>query len=208
MKRRRFVTALAASPAAPALLAQQSSTPAPRSATEPPAPFNRTPPAGIDLPKLEFAVADDVADAKLKFFTPAQFAALQKLSDILMPGSGDTPGALDAKAPQFLDFLLSESPAERQLLYRTGLDALNAAAHKRSAKPFSELNGKDAAVLLEPLRQPWTYEPPADPLAKFLRAVKHDVRTATLNSREYASAAEAGGRRGQAGLGAYWLPLD
>jgi hypothetical protein len=59
------------------------------------------------------------------------------------------------------------------------------------------------------LRAPWTYEPPADPLARFLQAAKADVRTATVNSREFnmAGAAQGGGRRfGAQGL--YWLPLD
>jgi hypothetical protein len=209
MKRRRFVTALAASPAATALLAQQqTSTPPPPGATQPPAPFNRTPPAAVELPKLEFTVADDVADAKLKFFTAPQFAALRKLSDILLPSVEDNPGALDAKAPEFLDFLLAESPSDRQSVYRTGLDALNAGARKRFNKAFADVDATEAATLLEPLKQPWTYDPPADPLAKFLRAAKQDVRTATQNSREYVSAAEAGGRRGMGGIGSYWLPLD
>jgi hypothetical protein len=57
------------------------------------------------------------------------------------------------------------------------------------------------------LRQPWTYEPPADPLARFLREAKQDVRTATMNSREYASAGSSSGRRG-GGLGQYWYPID
>ena len=39
-----------------------------------------------------------------------------------------------------------------------------------------------------PLRAPWTYDAPADPLARFLAAAKQDVRTATVNSREYNAA--------------------
>jgi hypothetical protein len=62
--------------------------------------------------------------------------------------------------------------------------------------------------LLAPLREPWTFDPPADPLTRFLRAAKQDVRAATMNSREYAAAAGSSGRRSAAGLGLYWLPLD
>src|SRR4051794_14325030 len=98
MKRRRFAQALLALPAAPALLGQ-------------------------DAPKIEFGVADSGAEAVPHFFSPAQLGALRRLSDLIVPAMGDTPGALDARAPEFLDFLLGESPADRKQLYRAGLDA-------------------------------------------------------------------------------------
>lgn len=218
MKRRRFVQALTAAPTVPALLAQvpaqnnaprpTSPVPPPADATTPPAPLNRTPPAAAELPKLQYSVHDDVGDMQPRFFSAPQFAALKKLSEILMPSVNEAPSALDAHTPEFLDWLLAQSPQERQQLYRVGLDQLNAQAKKRFGKCFAEADTKQASELLAPLREPWTYEPPADPLARFLRAAKQDVRTATLNSHEYASAAAAGGRRGGAGLGLYWFPLD
>lgn len=140
------------------------------------------------------------------FFTAVQFATFRKLSAVLMPSINEAPGAVEARAPEFLDFLLSQSPHERQTLYKTGIDLLNTAAKKRYSKPFSELDDAQAGTLLSPLKEQWTYELPADPLARFLRAAKADVRTATLNSKEYALAG-AGGRRG-AGMGLYWFALD
>ena len=219
MKRRRFVKALVAAPAIPAALAQQpaanSNAPAPNSpapppldATTPPAPLNRTPTAAAAPAKLPTAVADEVADMKPKFFNAAQSGALRRLSEILMPAINGAPSAIDAKAPEFLDFLLSESPQDRQQLYKNGLDQLNAQAKKLYNKPFAETDQTQAAALMAPLKQPWTYDPPTDSLAAFLRAAKQDVRTATLNSREYASAAGNSGSRRGAGLGLYWYPLD
>lgn len=117
-----------------------------------------------------------------------------------------TPGALEAKAPEFLDFLLSESPVDRQQLYRSGLDGLNAQARKRFSKPFADVDAGQAEMLLAPLRDPWTYDAPSDPVAAMLRAAKDDVRRATLNSREWNLAAAAGRARGGGGL--YWLPID
>lgn len=111
--------------------------------------------------------------------------------------------------PEFLDFLISESPAERKKIYQTGLDLLNAQAKKRFDKTFADVDATQAAAILAPLREPWTYDPPSDPLSSFLRTAKRDVRTATLNSREFANAASAaGGRRQQGGVGLYWYPLD
>jgi len=115
MKRRRFIQALAATPAAPALLAQQVQ------------PSQQAPPAEASL---RYSLPDAAAEPVLHFFTAQQFAALRKLSDFLMPPVNGAPGALEAKAPEFLDFLLSQSPADRQQLYRSGLDVLNAQARK------------------------------------------------------------------------------
>jgi hypothetical protein len=141
-----------------------------------------------------------------KFFNAVQMATLQKLGDILMPSINGAPSATDAEAPQFLDFLLSESGPERQQLYKTGLDQLNQQAKKKFNKAFAETDTTQATDLLAPLKQPWTYDAPTDPLAAFLREAKKDIRTATTNSREYATAGAAGRRN--AGLGLYWLPLD
>lgn len=198
MKRRRFIQTLTATPAivAPVVRAQQPTGPG----TSPPRPQE-------EAPKLELATPDLAAEMTPRFFTAPQFAALRKLSDILLPPLNGLPGALEAQAPEFLDFLLGASPADRQQLYRAGLDALNAQAMKQFKKPFAEVNEAQANTLLAPLRQTWTYEPPAGPLARFLWAAKQDVRTATMNSREYATASSAGGRRG-GGLGQYWYPID
>jgi hypothetical protein len=200
MKRRRFIQALAATPAAPALLAQA-----------PPAPSvaKTIPISGNDTPLL-YATPDAAAEPVLHFFTAQQFAALRKLSDLLMPAGSmpnGAPGALEAKAPEFLDFLLSQSSADRQQLYRSGLDGLNAQAKKRFSKLFADVDPGQADAVLAPLRDPWTYDAPADPVAAFLRAVKDDVRRATLNSREWSLAATAGRTRGGGG-GLYWLPID
>jgi hypothetical protein len=185
-----------------------SPAPPPLDATTPPAPLNRTPPAAAELPKLEFSTHDDAGDMQPRFFSAAQFAALRKLSGILMPAIDESPGALEARAPEFLDWLISQSPPERQQLYRAGLDGLNAQAKKRFSRSFEELDAAQAAGLLAPLREPWTFDAPADPVARLLRAAKQDIRAATINSREYAATATSRGRRGAAGLGLYWLPLD
>jgi hypothetical protein len=216
MRRRGFVKALVAVPAAPALIAQQA-PPAPAPGVQanpaPGIPLNPTQPveppgrAAAELPKIEIAIPDVAAEPMPHFFTPPEFAALRKLCGILMPPVKSAPGALDAKAPEFLDFLLSESPKPRQQIYRAGLDVLNSQANEKFHKAFAELDDSQADTLLSPLREPWTFEAPSDPLALFLRAAKQDVRTATVNSREYTIAGAATSRRASGG-GLYWYPLD
>ncbi|SRR5579883_1282617 len=219
MKRRRFVQSIVAAPAASALftpLAEaQQPPPAPGNPgnTAPGVPQNPTrgnqPPgaAAQELPRLEPSVLDVAGDTTAAFFTPAQFDALRHLCDLLVPSVDGHPGANDAHAAEFLDFLISESPAERQELYRTGLDALNSESNKRYGKPFASVTATEAEAILAPLHQPWQYNPPQDPLGRFLVAAKADVRTATVNSREYIAKAAAGSRR-RGGVGLYWYSLD
>lgn len=197
MKRRRFFQAIAAAPAAPALLGQQ------------PSPGRSSPASlsGDSTPAIDSTVADAAADSVPRFFNAQQLPALRRLSDILMPSANGAPGALDAGAPEFLDFLIGQSPADRQQLYRAGLDALNAQAKKKYKRAFAEVDAAQADVLLAPLREAWTPEAPADPLARFLREAKKDVRTATTNSREWSQMNSSGGRRFGGG-GLYWYPLD
>ena len=176
--------------------------------TLPPAPYNRTPGPMAEMPKLDVSVADAVAESPKRYFNPAQFAALRKLSEILMPAINDAPGALEAGAPEFLDFLLSESPADRQTLYKSGLDGLNAQAKKQFGKAFADVSAPEAVTLMAPLKQQWSFVPPADTLARFLWAAKQDVRAATLNSREYSTGSGGGGGRRGSGTGLYWSALD
>jgi hypothetical protein len=217
MKRRRLLKSLAAAPAVPALLAQtqqQNNSPRPSSpsgppadATTPPAPLNRTVPAAAELPKLETSIADDAGLNTPKYFSAVQYAALRKLSDLMLPRIGEAPGALDAATPEFLDYYVSQAPADRQTLYKTGLDLLNAGARKRFSKGYGDLTNEQASQLLSPLKEKWTYDPPADPLARFLWAAKTDIRNATMNSKQYIAATSTG-RRGGAGMGLYWSSLD
>ncbi len=197
MKRRRFIQTLAAAPAIAVPASQETNAQSPAGAPRP----------QEETPKLETASLDVAGETTPRFFSAPQFAALKKLSEILMPPLNNMPGALDAEAPEFLDFLIGKSPADRQQLYKGGLDALNAQATKRFGKAFAEVTEAQAVELLAPLRQPWTYEPPADPFARFLREAKADVRNATMNSREYSAAGSSGGRRG-GGVGQYWYPID
>lgn len=198
MKRRRFVqAAVAAGPATPVLLAQGTGAP------------GRPPLPSAEPPKIELTVAEAATESVVKFFSTAQFDALRKLSALLIPPLKGAPGALDAHAPEFLDFLLSQSGTEKQALWQLGLDLLNQQAQQKFSKPFASLDDAQAAQLLSPLRKPWTYNPPGDPLERFLHEAKRDVRTATLNSREYVtSGAGGGGARRFGSSGLYWYPVD
>jgi len=196
MKRREFVRGLTALPAAPALLGQQP--------VVPPKPVPR---AVEETPKIEATIPDVAAEMVPQFFGPQQLSALRRLADTVVPAVNGTPGAADAHAAEFLDFLIGDSPPDRQQLYRSGLDALNTHAKKQFGKSFADLDASQTDTVLAPLRQSWTAEPPADPLARFLLAAKTDILTATVNSREWISVVSKRSRSA-GGTGTYWYPID
>jgi hypothetical protein len=218
MKRRKFVQSLLAAPAVPAALGASQAPPpaaAPKQQPEPKAntPARQEPRQPPSVPHLDLTEVDVTAEPAPHFFTPAQFATLRKLGAILMPPLKNNPGALDAQAPEFIDFLIGVSPAERQKSYQFGLDQLEAQAKSKYGKSFCDVDDAQAGAILRPLLVPrfWPEDLPSDPLQAFVAQVHEDLRTATMNSREWAAASEKSGHhftRGFRGSGYYWFPID
>lgn len=177
---------------------------APAAAAQTPPSSNA--PTADDAFKLDLTVPDAVADARHRHFTPQQYATLEKLANLIAPGYNGRPSAAQAEVPQFLDFLLSKSQTERQMLYTQGLDQLDIDARAKKSKPFAELSDADAGELLAPLKAKWTWKAPEAQLPRFLREAKNDILRATANSKAWADAA-AGSRRGT-GVNTYWDVID
>ncbi len=207
MKRRNFVQSLLIVPAT-TIAAEQAAPPA-----QTPAPAARPPQnRGVqNVQKFPLVQPDTAAETLTGFFTPAQFAALNKLAEVLVPPIKKNPGALEAKAPEFLDFLISRSPAPTQTLYRNGLDGLNSSAKKHFHKTFAELDVAQADSIIRPLMvaRAWDREEPKDPMQHFMTQAHSDLRTATMNSAEWAASGASSGRgRFNSGRRMYWKPID
>lgn len=186
MKRRFFVKALAAAPAAPVFISQTAHAQAP----EPP-------PA---VPPLQFSPPDAAGNRAPQFFDARQAATLRRLCDVLEPSVDGLPSANDARVVEFLDFYIAESSPERQQLYLFGLDLLEHASQDLFQRAFATTDDAQAAQLLSPLRQPWTSAPPP-PLTAFLRDARATMRTATRNSYEW-------DRAGRGASSNYWKPVE
>ncbi|MCX6630252.1 MAG: hypothetical protein NTW28_21750, partial [Candidatus Solibacter sp.] len=89
MKRRGFVKSLIALPAARELAAQQQAPANPQTPAVQPPGGGRGGGGGRfgqgTLPKFELTQAEVVGEPTQRFFTAPQYAALRKLSDVLMP---------------------------------------------------------------------------------------------------------------------------
>ncbi len=227
MKRRDFVKGFAvASAAAGTALGQQKATPkaqspadtpvvdqgaqatAPNTASAPAATSRLQQQAQFHTPNIPLTQPDAVASTDTRYFTPARYATLVAFSKVLMPGGEGYPGALDAGAPEFLDFLIGASPADRQAMYNNGLDRLNADSMKQCKVSFAQADAKQADMVIRPHLRTWINDhPPTEPHLLFINQVHRDVRQATLNSPAYAKAAEVAGER-TPGVGLFVSQID
>ena len=220
MRRREFVKAmLAASVSARTMMGQNVPASVAPSAPPPILPKAAPPPAPGPVPWMRGLleakplpmtplVPDAVAHTRTYFFTQEQLATLRQLCEVLMPPLKNAPGAIDAGAPEFLDFLISVSPADQQKMYVDGLNRLDAEAKQRFGVPFAGVNPQQADALIRPWLRTWmTDHPPTDPYEQFMNLVHSDIRTATINSKPWSDALPPDDeRRMEEGL--YWYPVD
>jgi hypothetical protein len=149
-------------------------------------------------------VPDAVAQTDASFFNEQQLATLRRLSEILLPPLRGYPGAKEAGTPEFIDFLVGVSPADRQQMYQSGLDRLDAEAKQQFGVAFSRLDKTQADQLLRPWLRTWmTDHPPTEPYARFINIAHSDIRTATINSEAWSKA-----RQRAPDLELYWFPVD
>jgi len=227
MKRRDFVKGLAVATAAGTALGQQKAPPqaknpvpdtgaidqgqqavAPNSASSPGATARLQQVANFKTPNIPVTVPDVVATTTVHYFTAARYATLVHLCEILMPPYDGYPGAADAGTPQFLDFHVGGSPTDRQAMYNEGLDRLNADSMKQFKVSFAKTDAKQADAVIRPFLKTWINDhPPREKHERFIALAHREIRTATLNSTAWASAAEAAGER-TPGIGLYWAPID
>jgi hypothetical protein len=153
-------------------------------------------------------VPDAVARTETYFFNDQQMAALRRLCEVLLPPLKKYPGAIDAGTPEFLDFLISVSPADRQQMYQSGLNWLDAEAKEQFGVAFSAVTASQADKLIRPWLTTWMMDhPPSEHHRKFINVAHSDIRTATINSQPWSEAAAKDGER-TLGEGLYWYPVN
>ena len=83
------------------------------------------------------------------FFTPAEYAALTRLTDVIIPPT-ETPGAAAADVPDYIDRLVTLNK-EHQPLVRAGLAWLERQAKARFSREFVALEEAEQIAILQPL---------------------------------------------------------
>ena len=80
----------------------------------------------------------DFAGYKPRFFTAAEYEALDRLCEIIIPADGQSPGAHQAQTRFFIDTVLHYSDPQTQQRWRAGLKAVEDAAQAGFGKTFAE----------------------------------------------------------------------
>lgn len=89
------------------------------------------------------------AEYRPQFFNAAEYAAIERLTEIIIPNDG-TPGAKEAGVVEFIDFMVASDP-NVQYTFRTGLAWLDAHSEQTTSSKFMELTPAKQISLLEPL---------------------------------------------------------
>jgi gluconate 2-dehydrogenase gamma chain len=84
-----------------------------------------------------------------QFFTSAEYAMVERLTEIIIP-SDTSPGAKEAGVAEFIDFMVA-SDSEPQYPFRLGLAWLNAYSERSVGSKFMQLTAEQQTSLLEPL---------------------------------------------------------
>jgi gluconate 2-dehydrogenase gamma chain len=84
------------------------------------------------------------------FLNETDFKTIAKITDLIIPAT-DTPGAVQAGVPEYIDFVISRE-SQHQSLLADGLRWLDAQAKEHgSADRFLELDERGQLAILEPL---------------------------------------------------------
>src|SRR5215831_7118872 len=99
---------------------------------------------------------------KPKALSAHDYATLERLTDLIIPPEGKSPGALTAGAAPWIDTLAGENP-RLSTIYTDGLRWLDQAMQSRSGKNFVDALPADQAALLDLIAYRKNTSPELDP---------------------------------------------
>lgn len=131
--------------------------------------------AALAVPLLKVGSGVGTAPAAVPqppgFFTAAELAMVDELSDIIIPTDTKSPGARAAQVAAYLDSRLAESlETERQASWRTGLAAVDALSVELHGKKFMESTAEQRVAVVT--RMAAAEADPKTPAAKFFGEIK------------------------------------
>jgi hypothetical protein len=117
-----------------------------------------------------------------RFFTPAEFAMVDELSDLIIPTDEVSPGARAARVAGEIDRRLADTiEAEPKERWRAGLRAVNDLAREMSGKPFMQATAEQRLAVLT--RMAANEEEAKTPAEKFFGLLKRSTARAYYTSK-------------------------
>ena len=106
-----------------------------------------------------------------KFFKADQMALVATISELIIPTDDNSPGAIAAEVPAFIDLMVSEAPAETKKLWTDGLAALDAMSVKKNDAAFNKASKDKQIALLTEISK--NENKPSTLEEKFFKAIKN-----------------------------------
>jgi len=115
--------------------------------------------------------AQSMALAPGKFLTPAEYALLEELSELIIPADDHSPGARAAGVAGYIDGRLAESlEPDWQAQWRSGLQAVEGLSRELNGKPMLEATADQRIAVLNRLAA--GESDPKTPAEHFFRELK------------------------------------
>jgi hypothetical protein len=110
---------------------------------------------------------------EVRCFAGREWDTLRCLCDLIIPADAAAGGALEAGAPEFIDYMASEMRPLRRLV-KGGLRWLDITSRRRTGRPFLDCARDEQHALLEPLSRPSveTIDPELRQGVHFFRTVR------------------------------------
>jgi gluconate 2-dehydrogenase gamma chain len=121
---------------------------------------------------------------KPKFFTPHEWRTVRVLADIVIPADERSGSATDAKAPEFIDFMLAEGDTSEssRVSMRGGLAWLDNEMRRRFDKDFYHGSDEQRASVLDDIAFPKTAKPAYAPGVAWFSRFRSNVGSAFFSS--------------------------
>ena len=117
-----------------------------------------------------------------RFFTPAEFATVVALADMILPADARSASASAAGAPEFIDYIVAEQP-ERETALRGGLAWLDTECRRRFDKVFTACTDAERRQVLDDIAYPARTRPELRHGAGFFTTMRDLVATGFWSSR-------------------------
>ncbi|MFQ5809805.1 MAG: gluconate 2-dehydrogenase subunit 3 family protein [Armatimonadota bacterium] len=111
------------------------------------------------------------AGASLRFLTPAEYALLDQLTEMIIPADKHSPGARAAAVAGYIDNCLAESlDPEWQAQWRSGLQAVDGLSRELNGKPLLQASPEQRVTALT--RMAAHEFDPQTPVEQFFKELK------------------------------------
>jgi len=141
--------------------------------------IQQTAAAAAALPLIK---ALPVQAAKPKFFTPAEFALVDEMSDMIIPTDAQSAGARAAGVAAFIDARLAEAfEKDEPQKWRAGITAVEALSQQVNGKTFMACNAEQRLALLTRIAA--AESAPKTDAEKFFKQIKSSTIQAYYTSK-------------------------